>query len=364
MCTVSSIQDYIKKVTEFIEQKNSNTTVVYRGEDEIYRTNCQPNIFRRNDLKKNKFFEKNLFAEMSANDLTDGQTYLEKAIDAQHGGFPSRLLDVTYNSLVALYFAVTPVITKDEDEKDGKEDGAVYIYSIKKIFCPSGENINLTYNSIVSRNLEWLCKNEIFQKNHKLIDHIKKNKRVIAQQGAFILFQGDSVTPIPKSDYVRIIIDKDGKKKIRNDLKVLFGIHTGSIYPETTNLIKEITNKSYKINSEEFNICTELQLVINTLDGELNSYYRDVINLTLKKCNENELLYKVVESEEKILEYKLDFIQLEKNICSHNQLVNNIKCEYNNIIKRFSENIMSHINEYDIEFSEEELLWGECTDAK
>lgn len=45
---------------------------------------------------------------MSANHLTDGKTYLEIAIDAQHGGFPSRLLDVTYNCIVALYFAITP----------------------------------------------------------------------------------------------------------------------------------------------------------------------------------------------------------------------------------------------------------------
>ena len=79
--------------------------------------------------KKIEFFEKNVLDEMSANHIAIGQSYLEKAINAQHGGFPSRLLDVSYNSLIALFFAITPFYNKKIDDTD-KEDGFVYVFNI------------------------------------------------------------------------------------------------------------------------------------------------------------------------------------------------------------------------------------------
>lgn len=363
MCKVYNLQAYIQKVTDIIKKADGDTTIVYRGEDEVYDTSCQPNIFRKSNLTKNKFFEKNLFSEMSSNDLTDGTTYLEKAVDAQHGGFPSRLLDVSYNSLVALYFAVTPCVNLHENEKDNK-DGAVYVYFIKKLFCPSAENINLAYDNIVNRDTDWLCGQNIFQRNHKLIDHIKKNKRVIAQQGAFILFQGDNATPIPRCDYEKIQIDKNSKYQIRRDLKNLFGIHTGSIYPETANQIKEITNKSYKIDSEEFNFNTELELVINTLERELLYFYKCIVDLTFNKCDEKEILSFIMDIEDTIFEYKLDFIEVNnyiENLKNENNgfllKISQIRNKYNLLITSFKKNILSHISRLQIEFSEEEMLW-------
>ena len=137
---------------------------------------------------------------MSANHLTDGKTYLEIAIDAQHGGFPSRLLDVTYNCIVALYFAITPYYTESETSHDN-EDGIVYIFFLEDIYCPTGNNINQAYNACIDHNSDWFSDQELFQKNHKLIDHIKKNPRIIAQQGAFILFQGEHLSSFPRYRY-------------------------------------------------------------------------------------------------------------------------------------------------------------------
>ena len=101
------------------------------------------------------------------------ETYLEIAIDAQHGGFPSRLLDVTYNCLAALYFAVTPYYTKEETSGDS-EDGMVYIFFLEDLYCPTGNNINEAYNACINHEADWFSGQELFQKNHKLIDHIKK----------------------------------------------------------------------------------------------------------------------------------------------------------------------------------------------
>lgn len=102
---------------------------------------------------------------MTANHLTNGSTYLEKAIDAQHGGFPSRLLDVTYNCLVALYFAVTPFYTKEEDSEDGPgNDGMVYIFPMEKMYCPAGNNIVNAYDAIVERKEKWISEERILKK--------------------------------------------------------------------------------------------------------------------------------------------------------------------------------------------------------
>ena len=108
-CNVSNISEYLNRVSVCIKNRQQGDgIVVYRGEPEVYDQPCRPNIFRKDYLNENVFFEKNLFDTMRQNRLTGENRYLDNAIDAQHGEFPSRLLDVSYNCLVALYFAVTP----------------------------------------------------------------------------------------------------------------------------------------------------------------------------------------------------------------------------------------------------------------
>ena len=138
---IMHIDEYIKRIAKIVNTRKTDSNIVlYRGEPQNYPTPCVPNIFRENFIKNYKYFEKNIFDEMKANNLSKGNSYLEKAISAQHDGFPSRLLDVTYNSLIALYFACTPYYRKKEDEYDDK-DGKVFIFFLDKMFCPTGENI-------------------------------------------------------------------------------------------------------------------------------------------------------------------------------------------------------------------------------
>ena len=87
---------------------------------------------------------------MRQNKLSNSDSYLENAIDAQHGEFPSRLLDVSYNCLDALYFAVTPYYHKAADSLDSK-DGMVYVFYIDEIFSPSAQNTNDNYNAIINK---------------------------------------------------------------------------------------------------------------------------------------------------------------------------------------------------------------------
>ena len=273
---IHSAADYIREVVSRAEKlKKQDGVIVYRGETQEYAKACRPNIFRQDLLRSNPFFEKNLFDEMSANHITDGSRYLEKAIDAQHGGFPSRLLDVTYNCLIALYFAVTPQTKKEEASYDGK-DGMVYLFSIERMYSPTSDNINKSYDAMITREPEWFQRSGIFRKNHKLIDHIKMNKRIIAQQGAFILFQGDEAEPIPSCQYERIRIPGEVKGRLRRELKNFFGIYTGMIYPETENLIEEITRKSNLLNSASFSLASEMELVFGNLNEELDDSFKRI----------------------------------------------------------------------------------------
>ena len=212
--------------------RSDDKIIVYRGETSDHGdTACQPNIFRDGYIDNDEKIEKSILDEMTANHLVEGDSYLEKAINAQHGGFPSRLLDVSYNSLVALFFATTPFYNKEITSSDDK-DGYVYVFSLNEMFCPVGNGIQENYKALISDKYKWFSKTTLFNRSFKLIDHIKTNPRIIAQQGAFILFQGVDARRIPGNLYTKIKVKKEAKPQIRKQLKDLFNIHMGTIYPE------------------------------------------------------------------------------------------------------------------------------------
>jgi len=174
---IHNVSQYWYRVGSFIkERQQGDRIVVYRGEPDVYYKPCRPNIFRSDVLNNNRFFEKNLFDTMRQNKLTGEKRYLDNAIDAQHGEFPSRLLDVSYNCLIALYFAVTPYYHNAENSMDHR-DGMVYLFFIDEIFSPSSSNTNDNYNAIINQDQEWYQNHILFWNNHKFIDHTKLNSR-------------------------------------------------------------------------------------------------------------------------------------------------------------------------------------------
>ena len=357
----TSISSYIHIVEEAIKNaKADHSVVVFRGEAKVYETPCQPNIFRTQLSQSDKFFEKNLFEEMSANHLTNGKTYLEIAIDAQHGGFPSRLLDVTYNCLVALYFAVTPYYTEKENSHDD-EDGMVYIFFLEDLYCPTGNNINQAYNACINHETKWFSTQEIFQKNHKLIDHIKKNPRIIAQQGAFILFQGECLSSFPHYRYETIKIAKNAKMQLRNDLRLYFGIHTGSIYPEEFNLVDEMVRKSTCVSSDSFSLENELKLIFHNIE-KLTEYYLDELEIAPK----NNYQAIIDEIEEELLDYRLRMEKFLNDLQNASSIENfnkndlsKWKNQFNELIEEFAvaaESLMQEHPDFAIQICRSALL--------
>lgn len=193
--TVTSVSEYIDKIGEIIRTyEGENIVNVFRGETKEYPTSGLPNIFRKDLLSQNLYFERDLFDEICANKISKANNYLEMAIDAQHGGFPSRLLDVTYNCLVALYFATTPFYRDSEDATDGKDHGIVYVYTIGCMFCPTSNHISANYNSQILRDKCWYTDTLIFQKNHKLIDQKEEfYKEIDFYEKEIVLSKGNKI---------------------------------------------------------------------------------------------------------------------------------------------------------------------------
>ena len=100
---VTSVSDFIEKIGPILEECDG-TEIFYRGHaDENWK--LQPSIFRAlNGVEK----EHQLFREMVAHtprSFSGCKSALDYLVQMQHYELPTRLLDVTTNPLVALYFA-------------------------------------------------------------------------------------------------------------------------------------------------------------------------------------------------------------------------------------------------------------------
>lgn len=341
---ITNVSDYIGRVNEYIKARNQgNSTFVYRGEPDCYPLPCRPNIFRKGVMDGNPFFEKSLFDTMRQNKLSGEKRYLDNAIDAQHGEFPSRLLDVSYNCLTALYFAVTPYYHNKEDSMDDK-DGMVFVFFVDEIFSPSAQNTNDNYDAIINRDKPWYQNKTLFEKNHKFIDHAKLNNRIIAQQGAFILFPGDEPESLPEYMSYGILIPREAKLQIRRDLKQLFGIHTGSIYPEIINLVEELSSKSQKLNTEDFNCQNELNHAIRHLDKELSYYLHYAIQQKRAGTENPEQILMYIEHvadsyRRGLLEFIGDIREVppKKEAPVSSETLKEVVSRYNALIRQFSD---------------------------
>ena len=291
--TVDSVSTYIENLR--ILQKewcDDNWFMVYRGETEEYSTPCIPTIYRGFALKQKPSYEINMFMAMRQVDISESEDYLHNAIDAQHDGFPSRLLDVTYNSLIALYFAVTPYYYKDENSTDNK-DGIVYVLKYKEAYSPEAKNTKTIYENAL-RGKEFISNEHFLSYHHILIDHCKQNKRIIAQQGAFVLFTGESPIPIPYYQMCGIRIPQKAKARIRNELRYMFGIYTGSVYPEVELMQEEIKSRCLRLNTDDPDLERSTNAALEDLEEEYG-YFSDCCDYYVSEGKATGELIRIVE---------------------------------------------------------------------
>lgn len=124
--------DSVSAFVDFIKQNEVPwTETVYRGH-ENRRWSTQPSILRGNTpyLPYEHDMARDLIS-YHPQEFQSDVTMFDRLVRMQHYGLPTRLVDVTQNPLVALYFATG--VCKVRDENTGEEtetDGSVSAYHV------------------------------------------------------------------------------------------------------------------------------------------------------------------------------------------------------------------------------------------
>ncbi len=277
---MENLTDFINEIRRLGLQKDNENW--YRGHSKR-EFKLIPSIYR-NGLIEN---EDNIFKETITRvpkEFINSRSTVEKLVKMQHYSIPTRLLDITANPLVALYFACN---------KDFATDGEVVYLRIPKKYIKYYDSDTVSVlSNIVKRPKDFEIEStidEISQFNATtqiayLLHEIKEekpyfqnvinpkhleqvfavkvkldNERILKQEGAFLIFgiNENKLRPanvpddwiVNKKEEVKFIIPARKKRNTLRELET-FGISERTLFPELEHQGVYLTNK-YKINQRK-----------------------------------------------------------------------------------------------------------------
>jgi len=273
ICYIDEGVEFVTKLSDILESIENlhvkHQSLFFRGHDNTsYR--LLPSIYRANA----PFYEREIFYDTISTipqETKSIDTTFEILTKFQHFGTPTRLLDITTNPLVGLFFAC----------KNSSYDGELLVFSVAnkdvKLFdsdtvsvvtnlvkLPYNFSINCSADKIASKKFDELThkiRNEkSYFKNIIKCNDLKRsffvkpkldNPRIIKQSGAFIVCGMDDIKYKPSKEIYdieknkvikRIIISKNLKNKINKSLDI-FNISSGSLFPELSDVANYVKNK-------------------------------------------------------------------------------------------------------------------------
>ncbi|MGN7918589.1 FRG domain-containing protein [Lysobacter sp. 22409] len=249
--------------------------VFYRGHSNRAKYRLEPSILRK-DERGNFIYrdaEDRMYRELLVSNSVDfhGDVYtLDRLVRMQHYSLPARLLDITSNPLIALYFTC-----KSNPDDDGEvvvfsmdrsqikyfdSDTASCIANLSRLPQDSKESIDYTSNDVrkfnqqlaVKRLLHFVKEEKPFFESRLDPRHLRSvicvkgkhtNSRIAFQSGAFLLFGHDAT--LDEVGTPEISVQRIGVSNKRAVLKQLdqLNINESTVFPYIESSAKYIASK-------------------------------------------------------------------------------------------------------------------------
>lgn len=324
----NSISEFLKIIDRYKRYEN----IFYRGQDAQYAS-ITSSVSRGTFLP----YEHNIYHDtinMKPDEFNKLKYPIEHLAKLQHYGFPTRLIDVTINPLVALYFAVQDTETVDDtlifvyiqnsEDLHSKHIRLLSLLATLKeyeieIIQQEYQNI---YNEEISRTeILQLAPNTVFINYTEGLE--KSNTRLSKQSGTFAicgnkieneriqlgLIPLDHVHPV-----TTIKIPYEFKAAFKQELEQI-GINETNIYPELESVSRYIRGKYSNMNPEAFSIENAYEIVDETptFSGPAK---RASLKIVLKQSLQREHIKSIAIHifEEYKLKYDVIYMYIAKNI--------------------------------------------------
>ena len=211
--TIESFED----LHRFVTPRKSDVFPVFRGVKDAENHLLVPSVgrLRFSSSAKLQKYEKRIFEVFKKSSLPHlsqrPATDWEWLSLAQHHGLPTRLLDWTYNPLVATYFAVA---------HDEQCDSAIYMSTISDSVDETVETDPFSVTRVIR-----------YRPSHI-------NARIVVQRGLFTIHPNPS-EPLVAKGIKRALIPAHSRKKLRDELH-RYGVSSAVLFPGLDGLAAEI----------------------------------------------------------------------------------------------------------------------------